>query len=101
MLPKEKAYWNLPDTHEFHYNQAILRKVDKKRTENTEFKAWVHQIMSLNHLASDKIEQTFRELCAIRIPLSAYAKKEKQSFQLILSYANQIQSHDLIVNGAN
>ena len=70
-------------------------------SKNTEFKAWVHQIMSLNHLASDKIEQTFRELCAIRIPLSAYAKKEKQSFQLILSYANQIRSHDLIVNGAN
>ena len=50
---------------------------------------------------SDKREQTFRELCAIHIPLSAYAKKEKQSFQLILSYANQIRSHDLIVNGAN
>ena len=46
-------------------------------SKNAEFKAWVHQIMSLNHLASDKIEQTFRELCAIRIPLSAYAKKEK------------------------
>ena len=38
--------------------------------------------MSLNHLPSDKIEQTFRELCLIRIPfLSAAAKKEKESFQ--------------------
>ena len=70
-------------------------------SKNTEFKAWVHQIMSLNHLASEKREHTFRELGAIHIPLPAYAKKEKQSFQLILSYANQIRSHDLIVNGAN
>lgn len=30
---QKKAYWNLADTREFHYNQAILRKVDKKRTE--------------------------------------------------------------------
>ena len=57
--------------------------------------------MSLNHLASEKREHTFRELGAIHIPLPAYAKKEKQSFQLILSYANQMGSHDLIVNGAN
>ena len=46
---------------EFHYNQAILRKVGKKGlkktfSKNAEFKTWVNQIMSLNHLPSDKIE---------------------------------------------
>ena len=51
VLPKEKAYWNLPDTHEFHYNQAILRKVDKKvlkktMPKNAEFKVrlWILKI---------------------------------------------------------
>ena len=76
----------VPTACDVHYNQANLRKVGKKGlkktiSKNAEFKAWVHQIMSLNHLPSDKIEQTFRELCAIHIPLSASAKKEKQSFQ--------------------
>ena len=77
----------VPTGCDFHYNQAILRKIGKKglkktMSKNAEFKAWVHQVMSLNHLPSDKIEQTFRELCLIRIPfLSASAKKEKESFQ--------------------
>ena len=37
--------------------------------------------MALNHLPPDKIEAAFRELCARPIPLSATAKKAKESFQ--------------------
>ena len=76
----EAVFDVVPTGCDFHYNQAILRKVGKKGlkktiSKNAEFKAWVHQIMSLYHLPSDKIEQTFGELCAIHIPLSASAKK--------------------------
>ena len=83
----EAVFHVVPTGCDFHYNQAILRKIGKKglkrtMSNNGEFKAWVHQVMSLNHLPSDKIEQTFRELCLIHIPiLSASAKKEKESFQ--------------------
>ena len=37
--------------------------------------------MALNRLPSNKIEAAFQELCARPIPLSATAKKAKESFQ--------------------
>ena len=82
-----KAVFNIDPTGcDFHYNQAILRKIGKKGlkkiiSKNAEFKKWVYQIMALNHLPSNKIEAAFRELCARPIPLSATAKKAKESFQ--------------------
>ena len=70
----EAVFNVVPTGCDFHYNQAILRKIGKKglkrtMSNNGEFKAWVHQVMSLNHLPSDKIEQTFRELCGVRISM--------------------------------
>ena len=80
MQEKQCLFDVVPTACDVHYNQANLRKVGKKGlkktiSKNAEFKAWVHQIMSLYHLPCDKIEQTFGELCAIHIPLSASAKK--------------------------
>ena len=82
-----KAVFNIDPTGcDFHYNQAILRKIGKKglkktMSKNAEFKKWVYQTMALNHLLSNKIEAAFRELCARPIPLSETAKKAKESFQ--------------------
>ena len=82
-----KAVFDIDPTGcDFHYNQAILRKIGKKGlkktlSKNAEFSKWVYQIMALNHLPADKIEATFRELCSRQIPLSASAKKAKESFQ--------------------
>ena len=82
-----KAAFNIDPTGcGLYYNQAILRKIGKKglkktMSKNAEFKKWVYQIMALNHLPSNKIEAAFRELCARPIPLSATAKKAKESFQ--------------------
>ena len=58
-----------PTGCDFHYNQAILRKIGKKGLKktlstNAEFSKGVYQIMALNHLPADKIELTFRELWA-------------------------------------
>ena len=75
-----------PTGCDFHYNQAILRKIGKKGLKKTlgknpEFKKWVYQIMALNHLPGDKIEAAFRELCSRQFPLSATAKRARESFE--------------------
>ena len=82
-----KAIFGISPTGcDFHYNQAILRKIGKKGLKKTlgknpEFKKWVYQIMALNHLPGDKIEAAFRELCSRQFPLSATAKRARESFE--------------------
>ena len=65
----EEVFHVIPTGCDFHYNQAIYRKFGKIGlrpilTQNANFGKWAYQIMALNHLPSDQIEPTFRELCS-------------------------------------
>ena len=50
-------------------------------TQNANFGKWAYQIMAQNHLPSDQIEPTFRELCSQEFPLGDTNKKLKEKFQ--------------------
>ena len=82
-MAKQMPFIPLYQNPLYHFKIGKIGKKGLKKTmsKNAEFKKWVYQIMALNHLPSNKIEAAFRELCARPIPLSATAKKAKESFQ--------------------
>ena len=82
----EYVFGIIPTGCDFHYNNALLAKAGKKGLKvtikrNKEFGKYFHQLMALNHLPADKIEPTFRELCAKRIALSSKTQKARESFE--------------------
>ena len=82
----EEVFQVIPTGCDFHYNQAIYRKFGKLGlkpilTQNANFGKWAYQIMALNHLPSDQIEPTFRELCSQEFPLGDTNKSLKSKFQ--------------------
>ena len=82
----EEVFQLTPTGCDFHYNQAVYRKFGQMGlrpilTQNANFGKWAYQIMALNHLPSDQIEPTFRELCSQEFPLGDTNKKLKEKFQ--------------------